>query len=206
MSGLGRGVVWRARRRGGHAGDDAPPPSAPHPHPSRLPSLVPSLLSLSTPARLILHSPRPHTHTHARAPHAADDRTHAHADATQGATCEVLWEREGFCTSGRFAQLKSMRAAVLPMAALLNLTRTPLSPRQRAGAAAAALGINIGGVGGGAGGAQSLGKRYEGAPSNMWLLLDPEFFEDAATVAKHAVESTAAAADALIASSAQGQA
>ena len=38
--------------------------------------------------------------------------------ASQGGTCEVLFEREGFCNTGRFAQLRTMRSAVLPIAAL----------------------------------------------------------------------------------------
>ena len=42
--------------------------------------------------------------------------------ASQGGTCEVLLEREGFCNTGRFAKLRTMRSAVLPSAALLNLS------------------------------------------------------------------------------------
>lgn len=112
--------------------------------------------------------------------------------ATQGGSCEVLFEKEGFCTAGRFAQLKTMRAALLPSAALLNLSRKPLArSKLLAQSAQQALGAGLG--------AAALGKRYEGAPNNMWLLLDAEFLEDAAAVAKQSVEATAAAADVLIA-------
>ena len=43
--------------------------------------------------------------------------------AAQGGTCEVLFEREGFCNTGRFAQLRTMRSAV-PHAAAPTLTLT----------------------------------------------------------------------------------
>ena len=43
--------------------------------------------------------------------------------ASQGHTCEVLFEREGFCNTGRFAQLRTMRSAV-PHTAALTLTLT----------------------------------------------------------------------------------
>ena len=46
--------------------------------------------------------------------------------ASQGGTCEVLFEREGFCNTGRFAQLRTMRSAVLPTAALLLPLPLPL--------------------------------------------------------------------------------
>ena len=46
--------------------------------------------------------------------------------ASQGGTCEVLFEREGFCNTGRFAQLRTMRSAVLPIAALLLPLPLPL--------------------------------------------------------------------------------
>merc|ERR1711903_222302 len=38
--------------------------------------------------------------------------------AVQGTRCEVLFEREGYCGTGHFAQLRSCRGAVLPSAAL----------------------------------------------------------------------------------------
>ena len=34
----------------------------------------------------------------------------------------MLLEREGFCNTGRFAKLRTMRSAVLPSTALLNLS------------------------------------------------------------------------------------
>ena len=87
--------------------------------------------------------------------------------------CQVLFEREGFCNTGRFAQLRTMRSAVLPAAALLNLSRPPLTRGHAAAVAAAAAGLR----GAGGGGAAALGKRYEGAPSNMFLLLDAEYLQ-----------------------------
>eukprot|EP00965_Chrysotila_dentata_P003983 129461-Pleurochrysis_carterae.AAC.3 len=45
--------------------------------------------------------------------------------AVQGARCEVIFEREGFCSTGHFARLKTHRAAVVPASALLNLSRPP---------------------------------------------------------------------------------
>ena len=135
--------------------------------------------------------------------------------ASQGGTCEVLFEREGFCNTGRFAQLRTMRSAVLPIAALplpllplptptpnpnpnptpnpnpdpdpnlnqvlptaalLNLSRPPLARGHAAAAAAAAsYGASLRAAGGGGGAPQ--GKRYEGAPSNMFLLLDAEYLQ-----------------------------
>ncbi|EOD05450.1 5'-3' exoribonuclease [Emiliania huxleyi CCMP1516] len=47
--------------------------------------------------------------------------------ATQGARCEVIFEHEGFCSFGHFSRLETSRAAVVPAAALLNLSRPPRS-------------------------------------------------------------------------------
>ena len=74
--------------------------------------------------------------------------------ASQGGTCEVLLEREGFCNTGRFAKLRTMRSAVLPSAALLNLSRPPLARGPAAAAAAAAAasyGASLRAAGGGGG-------------------------------------------------------
>jgi hypothetical protein len=71
---------------------------------------------------------------------------------------------------------------VLPATALLNLSRPPLARGHAAAAAAAAsYGASLraagGGGGGGGGGGAPPGKRYEGAPSNMFLLLDAEYLQ-----------------------------
>ena len=85
---------------------------------------------------------------------------------------------------------------MLPTAALLNLSRPPLARGHAAAAAAAAsYGASLRAAGGGGGAPQ--GKRYEGAPSNMFLLLDAEYLQDAAAIARHALESSAAAAETL---------
>ena len=66
---------------------------------------------------------------------------------------------------------------MLPTAALLNLSRPPLARGHAAAAAAAAAsyGASLRAAGGGGGAPQ--GKRYDGAPSNMFLLLDAEYLQ-----------------------------
>ena len=61
--------------------------------------------------------------------------------AVQGTRCEVLFEREGYCGTGHFAQLRSCRGAVLPSAALLNRPerRSNDEPPKAAAASAAAV-------------------------------------------------------------------
>ena len=67
---------------------------------------------------------------------------------------------------------------MLPTAALLNLSRPPLARGHAAAAAAAAsYGARLRAAGGGDGGGAPPGKRYEGAPSNMFLLLDGEYLQ-----------------------------
>jgi len=43
--------------------------------------------------------------------------------AVQADRCEVVFEKESFCGTGHFAQLRSCRAAILPSSSLLNLSR-----------------------------------------------------------------------------------
>jgi len=64
--------------------------------------------------------------------------------AVQGARVEVMFEREGLCSRGHFAQLSTRRAAVLPASALLNLTRPP---REKASARASASAGAFGALG-----------------------------------------------------------
>ena len=89
----------------------------------------------------------------------------------------MLFEKEGYCGTGHFAQLKTCRGAVLPSASLLNLTK-PLPAAYRAGASRR-VGA-AGGVAGGGGGAGYAGRGFAGAaghdragiPSNIWTLLE----------------------------------
>jgi len=53
--------------------------------------------------------------------------------ATQGARCEVIFEHEGFCSFGHFSHLATARAAVVPAAALLNLSRPPRGAAEAVG-------------------------------------------------------------------------
>ena len=100
--------------------------------------------------------------------------------AVQGTRCEVLFEREGYCGTGHFAQLRSCRGAVLPSAALLNLTR-PLPAAYRLSAAgshgaraatAAGLDTFYGRGGGGANPYGSMRRQHAGLPANIWTLLE----------------------------------
>jgi hypothetical protein len=104
--------------------------------------------------------------------------------AVQGTKCEVLFEREGYCGTGHFAQLRSCRGAVLPNAALLNLSR-PLPAAYRlsvsAGHGGAAVGFGVlsggGGTAGaplGGGGLASMRRQHAGLPANIWTLLEAE--------------------------------
>ena len=85
--------------------------------------------------------------------------------AVQGARCEVAWEREHFCGAGHFASLRTCRAAVVPAAALLNLSRLPRATTGMTGAAAAAA-LAAAGAGG------------PKAPANLYKMLDPGAADD----------------------------
>ena len=102
--------------------------------------------------------------------------------AVQGTKVEVLFEREGYCGTGHFAQLRSCRGAVLPAAALLNLTR-PLPAAYRLSAAgshgaraAAAAGLKAPMVDSSSlsigGGLSTMRKMHAGLPANIWTLLE----------------------------------
>lgn len=114
--------------------------------------------------------------------------------AVQGTRVEVLFEKEGYCGTGHFAQLGTCRGAVLPSAALLNLTK-PLPAAYRAAKARRPDAHPL--ATGAAGGAGYSGRRFGGAeghardgiPSNIWTLLEvldgelaePEWLPTAAT-------------------------
>lgn len=46
--------------------------------------------------------------------------------------CEVIFEHEGFCSFGHFSRLRTSRAAVVPAASLLNLSRPPRAAAEAA--------------------------------------------------------------------------
>mmetsp|Transcript_38699 Transcript_38699/g.93948 ORF Transcript_38699/g.93948 Transcript_38699/m.93948 type:complete len:166 (-) Transcript_38699:446-943(-) len=52
--------------------------------------------------------------------------------AVQGTKCEVIFERESFCSTGHFASLQTCRAAVVSANSLLNISR-PLPHALRPG-------------------------------------------------------------------------
>ena len=154
----------------------------------------PPLVSLRVPPRALLRPTDAGVHlggistTHAPGEHVVYVRSSGTVPfgergivvAVQGTQCEVLFEREGYCGTGHFAQLHSCRGAVLPASALLNLTKplpaayrlsTTSGERLRSSAAAMPSGGG-GGVVSSSATAALARRAVGGIPANIWSLLE----------------------------------